>query len=198
MPLSKIQSDVLRLLASNRDPKSDVAGSTPLYRNAPRYSSDIDIFHDREERVREAAEKDAGLLEENGFTLHWHRCEPLIYTVFVSRPGESTKLEWVADSDYRFFPTIPDEAFGDILHPADLDPNHLEQYETHGGGSADTGRRAPRFPRPCWSVTAAARSSKATSAGVFAIGGAGGSVVYRKLDDHAGVSPHPGRATALF
>jgi hypothetical protein len=135
MPLSKIQSDVLKLLASNRDPESYVAGSTPLNRNAPRYSNDIDIFHDREERVREAAERDAGLLKDNGFTLQWHRREPSIYTVFVERPGESTKLEWVADSDFRFFPTIPDDAFGYILHPADLATNKV---------AAAYGRREPR------------------------------------------------------
>ena len=44
MPLTKTQADVLRLLASHRDPESYVAGSTPLNRNAPRYSSDMDVF----------------------------------------------------------------------------------------------------------------------------------------------------------
>ncbi len=38
MPLSKIQIDILRLLASHRDPESYVAGATPLNRDAPRYS----------------------------------------------------------------------------------------------------------------------------------------------------------------
>ena len=51
VPLSRIQIDILGLLASQRDPESYVAGATPLNRNAPRYSADIDIFHDREERV---------------------------------------------------------------------------------------------------------------------------------------------------
>jgi hypothetical protein len=32
-------------------------------------------------------------------------------------------LEWVADSDYRFFPAVPDEVFGYVLHPADLAMN---------------------------------------------------------------------------
>jgi hypothetical protein len=41
-----------------------VAGSTPLNRDAPRYSGDIDIFHDREERVAQVALGDAALLEE--------------------------------------------------------------------------------------------------------------------------------------
>ena len=45
MPLSKIQTGILRLLASRRDPESYVAGSTPLTRDTLRYSGDIDIFH---------------------------------------------------------------------------------------------------------------------------------------------------------
>ena len=69
MPLSKIQTCVLRLLASHRDPESYVAGSTPLNREAPRYSSDIDVFHDREERVARAAVEDAMVLEAHGYTL---------------------------------------------------------------------------------------------------------------------------------
>ena len=65
MPLYKIQSDILRLLAAHRDPESYVAGSTPLNRDAARFSGDIDIFHDREERVAAAAEIDATVLEQN-------------------------------------------------------------------------------------------------------------------------------------
>lgn len=49
VPLSKIQADVLRLLTAHRDPEGYVAGATPLNRDAPRYSGDIDLFHDREE-----------------------------------------------------------------------------------------------------------------------------------------------------
>ena len=37
VPLSKIQTDILRLLAAHRDPESYVAGATPLNRAAPRY-----------------------------------------------------------------------------------------------------------------------------------------------------------------
>jgi hypothetical protein len=40
VPLSKIQIEVLRLLASHRDPESYVAGATPLNRDAPGYSRD--------------------------------------------------------------------------------------------------------------------------------------------------------------
>jgi hypothetical protein len=135
VPLSKIQSDILRLLASHRDPESYVAGSTPLNWDAPRYSGDIDIFHDREERVAQASELDAAVLQEHGYTLQWIRREPAIYAILAERAGETTKLEWVADSDFRFFPTIPDNAFGYLLHPVDLATNKV---------AAAYGRREPR------------------------------------------------------
>ena len=64
------------MLASHRDPESYVAGSTPLNRDAPRYSGDIDVFHDREERVAQAAAQDAALLQEQGYTVKWFRPGP--------------------------------------------------------------------------------------------------------------------------
>ncbi len=50
---------------------------------------------------------------------------PLIYTAEAKQGRDSTKLEWVADSDFRFFPTIQDETFGYILHPTDLAMNKV-------------------------------------------------------------------------
>ena len=123
MPLSRIQTDVLRLLAAHRDPESYVAGATPLNRDAPRYSGDIDVFHDREERVSQAALGDAAVLEAGGYRVSWLRQLPLIYTANVMKDGDSTRLEWVVDSDYRFFPTMRDDLFGYVLHPADLAMN---------------------------------------------------------------------------
>ena len=91
MPLSRIRSDILRLLASHRDPESYLPGSTPLTRSTPRYSGDIDIFHDREERVARAAQNDSAFLEEHGYTLQWLRRDPLIYTVLTERAGEAAR-----------------------------------------------------------------------------------------------------------
>jgi hypothetical protein len=135
MPLSKVQSDILRVLASHRDPESYVAGATPLNRNAPRYSGDIDIFHDREERVVSAALLDARTLEAAGFPVRWLRQYPTIHTADVGHEQAHTRLEWVVDSDFRFFPTVPDEIFGYVLHPVDLAVNKA---------MAAAGRRAVR------------------------------------------------------
>ena len=49
--------------------------------------------------------------------------------------GETMQLEWVADSDFRFFPAQPDELFGYVLHPVDLATNKV---------SAAADRREPR------------------------------------------------------
>ena len=125
MPLSKIQSDILRLLAARRDPESYVAGAAPLNRNGSRYSEDIDVFHDREERVAAAALEDSNALEADGYRVSWLRQLPLVYTAEVARENASTRLEWVVDSDYRFFPTIRDDLFGYVLHPVDLALNKV-------------------------------------------------------------------------
>lgn len=135
MPLSKIQSDVLRLLAAHRDPESYVAGATPLNRFAPRFSGDIDVFHDRQERVTQAAINDAAVLNAAGYAVEWLRQLPMIYTAGVTKDDGGTRLEWVVDSDYRFFPTIRDELFGYLLHPVDLAMNKV---------MAATGRRELR------------------------------------------------------
>lgn len=62
MPLTSIQSDILRLLAAHRDPESYVARSTTV-------AGAIDIFQDREQRVTQAAKADAAVLEQHGYTL---------------------------------------------------------------------------------------------------------------------------------
>jgi hypothetical protein len=135
VPLTKVQSDILLLLATHRDPESYVAGSTPLNVDAFRFSSDIDIFHDREERVARAAEEDGAVLQSAGFDLQWLRREPTMFAVVARKDNEATKLEWAVDADYRFFPTMRDAAFGYVLHPVDLATNKA---------MAAAGRREPR------------------------------------------------------
>jgi hypothetical protein len=132
VPLSKIQTDVLRLLASHRDPESYVAGAIPLNRAAPRYSSDIDVFHDREERAASAALNDAQTLEAEGYAVRWLRQLPAIHTSEVTRGGAGTRLEWVADSDFRFFPTMRDEI--SWICPASSGPR--QEYGDGGGRAA--------------------------------------------------------------
>lgn len=123
VPLSEVQSAILRLLATHRNPESFVAGATPLNRSGPRLSDDIDIFHDREEAVALVAAADAAVLQANGFALRWLRREPGLHVAFARRGADGTRLEWLRDSDFRFFPAVADALFGYRLHIADLATN---------------------------------------------------------------------------
>jgi hypothetical protein len=135
VPLSEIQREILLLLASHRNPESYVGRASVLNQDGPRFSADIDIFHDREESVALAASADATLLAEHGYGVEWLRREPGIHAAIVRRRGDSTRLEWVRDSDYRFFPAVRDDLFGYRLHIADIATNKA---------LAAAGRREPR------------------------------------------------------
>jgi hypothetical protein len=135
VPLSNLQKEILRTLAAHRNPESYVAGSTPLHRDGPRFSGDIDIFHHREERVAAAAADDAATLTAAGFLVEWLRQEPGIHAASVRSRGETTKLEWLRDSDFRFYPAAPDELFGYTLHLIDIATDKA---------LAAAGRQAPR------------------------------------------------------
>ena len=117
---SNLQRKLLSLLASHRDPESDVAGSTYLVRGGMRFSGDIDIFHDREDRVARAAAEDVATQQSEGLGVTWQRREPLFYQAIVDDSIKNTRLEWVVDSDFRFFPTVQDPDFGYVPHPVDL------------------------------------------------------------------------------
>src|SRR5262249_15743978 len=126
MPLTKGQIAALKVIAAARDPESYVAGSVPLNRDHQRYSADIDIFHDREERVGQAPEPDAASLAAQGFSIRWLRRAGSVHALLAQRAGEDVRLEWVVDSDFRFFPTVPDALFGYVLHPVDLALNKVQ------------------------------------------------------------------------
>ncbi len=135
MALSALQIKVLRALARNRTANSAVGGATPLSRSGPRTSQDIDIFHDGEDSIAQAASTDVETLSRENFTVEWIRRDPGIWTALVSDGSESTKLEWVHDSDFRFFPVLPDKDFGFVFHPIDIATNKA---------LAAAGRREPR------------------------------------------------------
>jgi len=136
MPLTKLQSDLLCTLASRRSPDSYVAGGIVLNRDGPRFSRDIDIFHDGDDRLVAVAQSDGAALLEAGFEVSWLPGRGSGKRVaLVRRLDETTQIEWVADSDFRFFPAQRDELFGYVLHPADLATNKA---------SAAADRRVPR------------------------------------------------------
>ena len=93
---------MLRLLAAQRSPDSYLAGGVILNRDGPRFSSDIAIFQDLEERITTAAESDAAALTEAGLKLTWLKTQTGRRNALIEGLGEKMQLEWVADSDFRF------------------------------------------------------------------------------------------------
>jgi hypothetical protein len=136
VPITKFQSEVLRLLAAQRSPDSYIAGGVAINRDGPRISADIDIFHDSDARLASAVKADEAALIGGGYKLTWSPNQRTTkHTATVEKQGEQMQLEWVADSAFRFFPTQPDELFGYVLHPVDLAANKA---------AAAADRRVPR------------------------------------------------------
>jgi hypothetical protein len=64
---------VFAAIRARRHPDSHVAGAAALHRHAasPRYSEDVDLFHDATALVAANADEDAGVLQEAGFQIVW-------------------------------------------------------------------------------------------------------------------------------
>lgn len=127
MPLTPFQDELLRLLATNRQPDSYLAGGGGLHSapNSSRFSQDIDFFHDSEGRVAEAFEADRSLLEERGCKVTVEYALPGNVRAMVVRGEDRTRIDWAHDSAWRFMPAIRDETGGYRLHAVDLALNKL-------------------------------------------------------------------------
>ncbi len=125
MALTDLQSAIMRCLAANRSETSYVAGGLALNEDWPRKSDDIDIFHDTDEEIGEAARIDLETLREAGFKV---RVEIEIYGVVeavVSKDRESTLIQWMSETRRRFFPIVRDNEWGARLHKVDLAVNKV-------------------------------------------------------------------------
>jgi hypothetical protein len=127
MPLSGIQVAILRCIAANRSPESYLAGATVLHRaeDSPRFSQDLDFFHDVAESVALSAETDAETLREAGYDVAWLLRTPTFYRAVATAETGQLKIEWAQDSVFRFFPVQPDDRCGYRLHDADAAINKV-------------------------------------------------------------------------
>jgi hypothetical protein len=127
MPISNIQAEVLKQIAANRSPESYLAGATVLHRaeDSPRFSQDLDFFHDVEDSVALCAERDASTLRQAGYDFAWLLRTPTFHRAVVTAGKQQLKLEWAQDSAFRFFPVQKDERCGYRLHDADAAVNKV-------------------------------------------------------------------------
>ncbi len=115
------------MLAAGRSPESYLAGATVLHRSdaSPRFSQDLDFFHDVADSVARCAEADAVTLLSAGLEFAWLLRTPTFYRAVVSADRERLKLEWAQDSAFRFFPVQADDFCGYRLHDADAAVNKV-------------------------------------------------------------------------
>jgi hypothetical protein len=137
MPIGDFECEVLRLIAANRNPDSFVGGATVLNQAAgtPRSSEDIDVFHDTQESLKLSIQADLGTLATAGFEAEMTVTTPTFARAWVRRGGRQTKVEWVSDSPFRFFPVEPDLELGWRLNFWDAATNKVLAF---------AGREAPR------------------------------------------------------
>jgi hypothetical protein len=131
LPIYKIQSQALAAIAANRHPGSHIAGGIVVNATGRRFSRDIDIFNDlagNDHRVRllkEVVDRDVSSLRAAGFAIDWDAVRPEFYRGIITKDSEQTILEWVVNSDFRFFEAVPDETFGYRLDMFDLATNKV-------------------------------------------------------------------------
>lgn len=114
MPLGDFEREVLRTIAANRNPDSFLGGATVLHQapSSPRASRDVDIFHDTTESLARSVEQDVASLRAAGFHVSLGKPQGTFQRAHLARDGRSTKIEWVFDSAFRFFPVEPDPELG--------------------------------------------------------------------------------------
>src|SRR3954469_5584327 len=125
MALTDLQMRIMRRLSANRSQASYLAGRVILNLNWPRRSDDIDIFHDSDEAVSDAALKDIADLEANGLRVSVDVKTWGLFEATVSDDRSSTAIQWMSETRLRFFPLVKDEQWGLRLHQSDLAVNKV-------------------------------------------------------------------------
>lgn len=127
MPLTPYQAELARLLAAQRSEDSYLAGGAALHLepNTRRYSNDLDYFHDSAARVAEAFTADRSALVAAGYQVQMQVQQPGFLQASVRKGQDSTRVEWVHDSAWRFLPPVADPRVGYRLHPIDLAVNKV-------------------------------------------------------------------------
>ncbi|MCC5848033.1 MAG: hypothetical protein JJU29_08055 [Verrucomicrobia bacterium] len=127
MPIGAFEAEILRLLAANRNPESFIGGATVLNQPAdsPRASEDIDVFHDSEASLQKSVEQDLRTLHADGFEVSVLLSRPSFHRAQVSKESQTSKIEWVHDSAFRFFPVETDDLMGYRLNLWDAATNKV-------------------------------------------------------------------------
>ena len=122
--LTSLQKQVIAVIAKLRDEGSYLAGGAVLNQLTSRVSDDLDVFLDDERLVLAVARRDIEALRAAGFVV----VEDMMLFGFAeatinAAAGDATKIQWMSESAYRFFPLQKDAELGFRLHDVDLAVN---------------------------------------------------------------------------
>jgi hypothetical protein len=124
MALTDLQARIVQRLAVNRSESSYLAGGLILS-TWLRRSDDADIFHDTDEEVSGAANKDIADLETACFRVSVDVRTYGTVEATVSDDSSSTIIQLMSETKTRFFPLVKDKWWGLRLHQADLAVNKI-------------------------------------------------------------------------
>ncbi len=129
MVVTDFQRVVCRVLAERRRQAGDsyVAGGTALnlVLDAPRFSRDIDIFHDTTEALRASWQADRETLAAEQYTIQIVRDSPTFVEIIARKDDGQVLIQWLRESAFRFFPLLEHDTLGLVLHPFDLATNKV-------------------------------------------------------------------------
>lgn len=125
--LTPLQKKICFVLRNNRNEKSCIAGGSMLNFDTEKLSLDIDIFNSEKTVCEQSFENDIQTLKNNGFKVQIDATPNKNgmggATIFLGT--ESTKIQWVIEFAWRFFPTEYNDFVGYHLNSNDLIINKL-------------------------------------------------------------------------
>ena len=127
MPLTPVQRSAGGVLRPSRSEESYVAGGSVLNRDWARLSDDMDIFHDRSDRLPDSVAPEFEALHDAGFAVERIVENDLVVEAIIGKDGEDTRIQWFHDEETcrRIFPALEDPEFGFRLHDADAAVNKV-------------------------------------------------------------------------
>lgn len=129
MPITQLQREVCAIIGERirKNGDSYVAGGIALNLviDGPRYSRDIDLFHDTAEALEASWLQDMDLLTGKGYDVSIVRQTQTFKEAMVAGSGSKVTIQWLQDSAYRFFPLVEHAELGLTLHPFDLATNKV-------------------------------------------------------------------------
>lgn len=122
MPLDDFQREILEVIRNNRTASSPFAGSAVVQQHGFRLTDDQDIFTSGDPEP--VMQLDAQALRVVGFTVEETKSFEGFRECRVTKPGTGTAiLQWAQALSLEYFAPVPDPAFGQRLHFADLSAN---------------------------------------------------------------------------